>query len=69
MQAALEELPEHERAERRLRLEHAQIMQLEDLTRAAKLGSRSSCMDASVVLCASLMLTTDQTSALECSHR
>ncbi|KAJ9122933.1 hypothetical protein QFC24_003971 [Naganishia onofrii] len=38
MQAALEELPEHGRAERRLRLEHAQIMQLEDLTRAAKLG-------------------------------
>ncbi|KAJ9119110.1 hypothetical protein QFC22_003601 [Naganishia vaughanmartiniae] len=39
MQAALEELPEHERAGRRLRLEHAQIMQLEDLTRAAKLGT------------------------------
>lgn len=42
MQAALEELPESERAGRRLRLEHAQIMQLEDLTRAAQLGSKSS---------------------------
>ncbi|KAJ9103233.1 hypothetical protein QFC21_002656 [Naganishia friedmannii] len=42
MQAALEELPEHERAGRRLRLEHAQIMQLEDLERAAKLGNTTS---------------------------
>ena len=34
-------LPEHERSERRLRIEHAQIMKLEDLERAAKLGSES----------------------------
>jgi predicted amidohydrolase YtcJ len=36
------ELPEHERSGRRLRIEHAQIMKLEDLERAAKLGSKSS---------------------------
>ena len=31
---------------RRLRLEHAQIMRLEDLERAAKLGSESDCTSA-----------------------
>lgn len=41
MEKALMELPEHERSERRLRIEHAQIMKLEDLERAAKLGSES----------------------------
>ncbi|GHJ88849.1 hypothetical protein NliqN6_5251 [Naganishia liquefaciens] len=38
MERALMELPEHERGGRRLRIEHAQIMKLEDLERAAKLG-------------------------------
>lgn len=42
MEKALMELPEHERSGRRLRIEHAQIMKLEDLERAAKLGSESS---------------------------
>jgi predicted amidohydrolase YtcJ len=42
MEKALMELPEHERSGRRLRIEHAQIMKLEDLERAAKLGSKSS---------------------------
>lgn len=41
MEKALLKLPEHERTSRRLRLEHAQIMKLEDLDRAAKLGSKS----------------------------
>ena len=41
MEKALMELPGHERSERRLRIEHAQIMKLEDLERAAKLGSES----------------------------
>lgn len=40
MEKALLKLPEHERAARRLRLEHAQIMKLDDLDRAAKLGSK-----------------------------
>ncbi|KAI5451613.1 hypothetical protein NCC49_001594 [Naganishia albida] len=38
MEKALLKLPKHERAARRLRLEHAQIMTLTDLDRAAKLG-------------------------------
>lgn len=49
MEKALEKLPEHERDKRRLRLEHAQIMKLEDLERAAKLGSKSlSCKEYSI---------------------
>lgn len=43
MEKALLKLPKHERAARRLRLEHAQIMTLTDLDRAAKLGSECAC--------------------------
>ena len=44
------ELPEHERGGRRLRIEHAQIMKLEDLERAAKLGSESIADSSEILL-------------------